>query len=168
MSTTKFKGTPIQLNGNFIAVGAQAPQVQLIKGDLSVKTLADYKGKWVVMNIFPSLDTGVCATSVRKFNKLVALQPNAVVLCISRDLPFAQSRFCATEGIDNVVTLSDLRRDSTFGTDYGIEMCNGPLAGLLARAVVVVSPEGKVCHAQLVPEITTEPNYEAAIAVIGT
>lgn len=168
MSTTKFKGTPIQLNGNFIAVGAQAPQVQLVKGDLSVKTLADYKGEWVVMNIFPSLDTGVCATSVRKFNKLVALQPNAVVLCISRDLPFAQSRFCATEGIDNVVTLSDLRRDSTFGTDYGIEMCNGPLAGLLARAVVVVSPEGKVCHAQLVPEITTEPNYEAAIAVIGT
>ena len=167
MSTTKFKGTPIQLNGDFIAAGAQAPQVKLVKGDLSVGTLADYRDKWVVMNIFPSLDTGVCATSVRKFNKLAASQPNAVVLCISRDLPFAQSRFCAAEGIDNVVVLSDFLRDSTFGTDYGVEMCNGPLSGLLARAVVVVNPEGKVCHAQLVPEITTEPDYDAAIATIG-
>lgn len=118
------------------------------------------------MNIFPSLDTGVCAASVRKFNKLAASQPNAVVLCISRDLPFAQSRFCSVEGLENVVALSDFRRDSTFGADYGVEMVDGPLAGLLARAVVVIAPDGKVCHAQLVPEITTEPDYDAAIAVL--
>lgn len=167
MSTTKFKGTPIQLKGDFITIGAYAPQVQLVKGDLSAGTLTDYKGKWLVMNIFPSLDTGVCSTSVRKFNRLAASQPDAIVLCISRDLPFAQSRFCATEGIDNVVMLSDLRRDATFGIDYGVEMCNGPLAGLLARAIVVVNPEGKVCHAQLVSEITTEPDYDAAVAAIG-
>ena len=167
MSTTKFKGSVVQLNGAFIATGAQAPQIQLVKGDLSTSTFDDYRGKYVVMNIFPSLDTGVCAASVRKSNVLASSRPNAVVLCISRDLPFAQSRFCTVEGIANVVALSDFRRDSTFGTDYGVEMSSGPLAGLLARAVVVVNPEGKVCHAQLVPEITTEPDYDAALSVIG-
>ena len=166
MSTTKFKGSAVQLKGDFISVGAQAPQIQLVKGDLSLCTLENYKGKYVVMNIFPSLDTGVCATSVRKFNALAAAHPRAVVFCISRDLPFAQSRFCSIEGISNVVPLSDFRRDSTFGTDYGVEMSDGPLAGLLARAIVVVAPDGKVCHAQLVPEITTEPNYEAALIAI--
>lgn len=167
MSTTKFKDSVVQLNGAFIATGATAPQIQLVKGDLSTCTLDDYKGKYVVMNIFPSLDTGVCATSVRKFNVLASSRPNAVVLCVSRDLPFAQNRFCSTEGIDNVVPLSDYRRDSTFGADYGVEMSSGPLVGLLARAVVVVNPEGKVCHAQLVSEITTEPDYDAALSVIG-
>lgn len=167
MSTTKFKGSVVQLNGAFIATGAPAPRIQLVKGDLSTSTLDDYKGKYVVMNIFPSLDTGVCATSVRKFNVLASSRPNAVVLCVSRDLPFAQNRFCSTEGIDNVVPLSDYRRDSTFGADYGVEMSSGPLAGLLARAVVVVNPEGKVCHAQLVSEITTEPDYDAALSAIG-
>jgi len=119
-----------------------------------------------VMNIFPSIDTGVCATSVRKFNQLAASQPDTVVLCISRDLPFAQGRFCAAEGIENVMTLSDFRREYTFGKDYGIEMTDGPLAGLLARAVIVIAPDGKVCHAELVPEITTEPNYDAALSSI--
>ena len=143
-------------------------QIQLVKGDLSLCTLDGYNGKYVVMSIFPCFDTGVCAISVRKFNALAASHPRAVVLCISRDLPFAQSRFCSVEGIANVVPLSDFRRDSTFGADYGVEMSDGPLARLLARAIVVIAPDGKVCHAQLVPEITTEPDYDAALAVVNT
>lgn len=166
MSATKFKSAAVQLSGTFVTAGQVAPQFNLVRGDLSACTLDDYRGRYVVMNIFPSLDTGVCAASVRKFNKLAASQPNAVVLCISRDLPFAQSRFCSVEGLENVVALSDFRRESTFGADYGVEMVDGPLAGLLARAVVVIAPDGKVCHAQLVPEITTEPDYDAALAVL--
>ena len=166
MATTKFKGNEVHLDGTFITLGATAPQVELIKNDLSAFTLDEYRGKYVVLNIFPSIDTGVCAASVRKFNKLAASTPNTVVLCISRDLPFAQSRFCGAEGIENVVTLSDFRRESTFGKDYGVQMADGPLTGLLARAVVVIAPDGKVCHAELVPEITTEPDYEAAIKAI--
>ena len=164
--TTKFKGNTVHLDGQFIAAGATAPEVTLVKGDLTAYTLADCRGKNIVMNIFPSIDTGVCATSVRKFNQLAASLPDTVVLCISRDLPFAQGRFCAAEGIDGVVTLSDFRRTSTFGTDYGVQMADGPLAGLLARAVVVIAPDGKVTYSELVPEITTEPNYEAAIEAI--
>ena len=118
------------------------------------------------MNIFPSIDTGVCATSVRKFNQFAASLPDTIVLCISRDLPFAQGRFCAAEGIENVVVLSDFRRTSTFGTDYGLQMADGPLAGLLARAVVVVAPDGKVSHVEVVPEITTEPDYEGALKAV--
>ncbi len=166
MATTRFKGNMVHLNGTFAEVGDIAPQVQLTKKDLSPFTLDECKGKYVVMNIFPSIDTGVCATSVRKFNQLAASQPDTVVLCISRDLPFAQGRFCAAEGIENVMTLSDFRREYTFGKDYGIEMTDGPLAGLLARAVIVIAPDGKVCHAELVPEITTEPNYDAALSSI--
>ena len=164
--TTKFKGNTVHLDGQFIAAGAAAPDFALVKGDLSTFTLADCRGKHVVMNIFPSIDTGVCATSVRKFNQLAASLPDTVVLCISRDLPFAQSRFCAAEGIAGVTTLSDFRRTSTFGTDYGVQMADGPLAGLLARAVVVIAPNGKVAYSQLVPEITTEPDYEATINAI--
>ena len=163
MATTNFKGNPVHLDGTFPQVNDVAPQFHLIKGDLSLFSLDECKGKYVVMNIFPSVDTGVCATSVRKFNELAASLPNTVVLCISRDLPFAQGRFCGAEGIANVVMLSDFRRDCTFGTDYGLQMADGPLTGLLARAVVVVAPDGKVCHAQLVPEITTEPNYNAVL-----
>ncbi len=166
MTTTKFKGNTVHLDGQFIAPGTTAPAFTLVKGDLTTLTLADCRGKHVVLNIFPSIDTGVCAASVRKFNQLAASLPDTVVLCISRDLPFAQSRFCAAEGIAGVVTLSDFRRTSTFGTDYGVQMADGPLAGLLARAVVVITPDGKVAYSQLVPEITTEPNYEAAIAAI--
>ena len=166
MSTTTFQSIPVLLNGKFITVGENAPQINLVRNDLSFCSLEDYRGRYIIMNIFPSLDTGKCATSVRKFNTLAASHPNTVVLCISRDLPFAQNRFCTVEGIKNVVALSDFRRDSTFGTDYGVEMQNGPLAGLLARAVVVINPEGKVCHAQLVPEIKTEPDYDAAIKAL--
>ena len=164
--TTKFKGNAVQLDGTLIAKGNTAPQISLVKNDLSSFTLDDCKGKRVIMNIFPSIDTGVCATSVRKFNQLAASLPDTIVLCISRDLPFAQGRFCAAEGIENVVVLSDFRRTSTFGTDYGLQMADGPLAGLLARAVVVVAPDGKVSHVEVVPEITTEPDYEGALKAV--
>ena len=167
MATTKFKGNTVRLDGTFATVGQVAPVMQLVKNDLSTFSLDECKGKYVVMNIFPSIDTGVCATSVRKFNQVAASLPNTVVLCISRDLPFAQGRFCGSEGIENVVMLSDFRDACTFGKDYGVLMTDGPLASLLARAVVVVTPDGKVCHAELVPEITTEPNYEEAIKTIG-
>lgn len=166
MSKTAFKGNPVALTGEFIAVGAKAPEFAFVTGDLSTFTLDEVKGKYAVLNIFPSMDTAVCATSVRKFNQLAASQPNAVVLAISKDLPFAQGRFCTTEGIKNVVALSDFRNLSDFAQKYGVGMVDGPLAGLLARAVVVVNPEGKVVYAELVPEITTEPNYDAAIAAL--
>ena len=164
--TTQFKGNIVHLDGQFLLPGAIAPEFTLVKGDLSPFTLADCRGKHVVLNIFPSIDTGVCATSVRKFNQLAASLPDTMVLCISRDLPFAQGRFCAAEGIDHVMTLSDFRRTSTFGTDYGVQMADGPLAGLLARAVVIIAPDGKVSYSELIPEITTEPDYEAALGVI--
>ena len=166
MATTKFKGNIVHLDGDFVSVGQVAPTVHLVKSDLSVFTLDECNGKYVVMNIFPSIDTGVCATSVRKFNQLAASLPNTVVLCVSHDLPFAQGRFCGIEGIEKAMALSDFRRDCTFGQDYGVLMADGPLVGLLARAVVVIAPDGKVCYAELVPEITTEPNYEEAIRAI--
>lgn len=166
MTTTLFQGTPVSLAGEFIQTGSQAPDFSLVKGDLSTFTLADVKGKFVVMNIFPSMDTGVCAASVRKFNQLAAEMKNTVVLAISKDLPFAQGRFCTTEGIKNVIPLSDFRYTSNFGKDYGILMTDGPLCGLLARAVVILNPEGKVIYTQLVPEIVQEPDYEAALAAL--
>lgn len=138
----------------------------LVKGDLSSFTLADAKGKFVVLNIFPSMDTGVCAASVRKFNQLAAGMENTLVLAISKDLPFAQGRFCTAEGIERVIPLSDYRYTSTFGKDYGVLMTDGPLCGLLARAVVILNPEGKVIYTQLVPEIVEEPDYEAALAAL--
>ena len=166
MTKTAFKGNPVSLDGEFIQVGAQAPDFSLVKGDLGNYTLADAKGKFIVLNIFPSMDTGVCATSVRKFNQLAAGKDNTVVLAVSKDLPFAQGRFCTAEGIENVVPLSDYRYTSDFGEKYGVLMTEGPLCGLLARAVVVINPEGKVIYTQLVPEIVEEPNYEAALAAI--
>lgn len=143
MTTTKFKGTPVHIDGEFIRAGAQAPDFELVKGDLSPLKLSDLKGKRVVLNIFPSLDTGVCATSVRKFNKLASSLPDTVVVAVSKDLPFAQSRFCTTEGIANVVPASDFRA-AGFAGAYGVLMADGPLAGLLARAVVVIDKAGKV------------------------
>lgn len=166
MATTKFKGNIVHLDGTFATIEQVAPVLKLVKQDLSEFTLDECKGKYVVMNIFPSIDTGVCATSVRKFNQLATSLPNTMVLCISRDLPFAQGRFCGAEGIENVMVLSDFRDTSTFGKDYGVLMSDGPLASLLARAVVVVAPDGKVCYAEIVPEISNEPNYEAAIKAI--
>lgn len=163
MARTTFKGSPVTLAGEFIQVGKSAPDFTLVKGDLSNYTLKDGQGKYLLLNIFPSLDTGVCATSVRKFNQLAAGRPNVTVLAISKDLPFAQSRFCTTEGIANVIPLSDYRYTSDFAQQYGILMTDGPLAGLLARSVIVISPEGKVVYTELVPEITQEPDYDAAM-----
>ena len=139
--TTKFKGEPVNLIGEFVKVGSKAPNFELVKSDLSSLSLDSLKGKKVLLNIFPSLDTAVCATSVRKFNEKAASLDNTVVLAISKDLPFAQSRFCTTEGIKNVIPLSDFRY-SKFEESYGLRMANGPLAGLLARAVVVIGEDG--------------------------
>lgn len=161
-----FKGTTVTLTGSFISAGTKAPDFNLVKNDLSEYTLKENKGKYLVLNIFPSLDTGVCAASVRKFNKMAAELPNTTVLCISKDLPFAQSRFCTVEGIENVVPLSDFRHNSSFGEKYGILMTDGPLQGLLARAVVVINPEGEIIYSELVAEITQEPDYEAVLKVI--
>ena len=167
MVKTTFQGTPVTLAGEFVQTGAQAPGFSLVKGDLSNFTLADVKGKYALLNIFPSMDTGVCAASVRKFNQLAAQMEDTVVLAISKDLPFAQGRFCTAEGIENVVPLSDYRYTSDFGEKYGVLMTDGPLCGLLARAVVIISPEGKVVYTELVPEITQEPDYEAALAALS-
>ena len=165
MSKTKFQGAPVQLEGEFIRVGAPAPDFELVKGDLSPLRLADLKGQRVVLNIFPSLDTGVCAASVRRFNKEAASLPDTVVVAVSKDLPFAHARFCSVEGIENVVPASDFRA-SGFDAAYGVGMTDGPLCGLLARAVVVIDPEGRVVYSELVPEITEEPDYERAVEAV--
>ena len=164
--TVLFKGILVTLVGSFVTPGTMAPDFSLVKNDLSEYTLNDNKGKYVVLNIFPSLDTGVCAMSVRRFNEMASELPNTTVLCISKDLPFAQSRFCTVEGIENVVPLSDFRNTSSFGEAYGVLMKDGPLQGLLARAVVVINPQGEVVYSELVPEITQEPDYEAVLKVI--
>ena len=164
--TVLFKGIIVTLVGSFITPGTMAPDFNLVKNDLSEYILNENKGKYVVLNIFPSLDTGVCAMSVRRFNQMASELPNTTVLCISKDLPFAQSRFCTLEGIENVVPLSDFRNTSSFGEKYGVLMKDGPLQGLLARAVVVINPQGEVIYSELVPEITQEPNYEAILKVI--
>jgi thioredoxin-dependent peroxiredoxin len=166
MSSVKFKGNPVRVEGRFPATGDQAPAFRLIAKDLSEKTLADFAGKRKVLNIFPSVDTGVCAASVRHFNQDASGLNNAVVLCISADLPFAQARFCGAEGIENVVMLS-LMRGREFLQDYGVAIADGPLAGLAARAVVVLDEHDRVVHAQLVDEITHEPDYAAALAAFA-
>lgn len=163
MTKTTFQGMPVTLAGEFIKTGNIAPDFSLVKGDLSNLSLADVKGKYVLMNIFPSMDTGVCAASVRKFNQLASKMNNTVILAISKDLPFAQGRFCTNEGIENVIPLSDYRYTSNFGEKYGVLMTDGPLCGLLARAIIIINPEGKIIYTQLVPEITEEPDYDAAL-----
>jgi len=162
MSTVTFKGTPIQLAGNFPLVGKQAPDFKLAAGDLSDKQLADFKGKTKILNIVPSLDTPVCAISARKFNEAVGTRENVVLLNISADLPFAQGRFCESNALRHIVTLSTFR-SPTFGTDYGVQLAEGPLAGLTARAVIVIDASNKVTYTELVPEIAQEPNYDAAL-----
>jgi len=164
--TVLFKGILVTLVGSFVTSGTMAPDFCLVKNDLSEYILNENKGKYLVLNIFPSLDTGVCAMSVRRFNEMASGLPNTTVLCISKDLPFAQSRFCTVEGIENVVPLSDFRQTSSFGENYGVLMKDGPLQGLLARAVVVINPQGEVIYSELVPEITQEPDYEAVLKVI--
>jgi len=162
MANITFKGNPVHTSGELPAKGTTAPDFSLVKGDLSEVKMSDYKGKNVVLNIFPSLDTGTCAASVRRFNKEAASLDNTVVLGISADLPFAAGRFCSAEGIENVITLSNFR-DEAFARDYGLLMTDGPLTGLLARAVVVVNPAGEVVYTELVPEIAQEPDYHSAI-----
>ncbi|WP_049621975.1 thiol peroxidase [Frateuria defendens] len=166
MSQITLKGQPIAVDGRFPAVGEPAPAFTLVGKDLADVALASFGGKRKVLNIFPSVDTSVCATSVRRFNELAGQPADTVVLCISADLPFAQARFCGAEGLDHVVTLSTLRgRD--FLERYGVAIASGPLAGLAARAVVVLDEHDKVLHAQLVDEITHEPDYDAALAALG-
>ena len=160
-----FKGQPVKLIGEFIQVGKVAPDFELVKTDLSSFSLKDLKGKNVILNIFPSLDTSVCATSVRKFNKMAAGLKDTIVLAISKDLPFAHARFCTTEGIENVIPLSDFRY-SDFDESYGVRMADGPLAGLLARSVVVIGKDGKIAYTELVPEVTQEPDYDKALAAV--
>lgn len=159
MATVTFKGSPVNTNGNLPAVGEQAPDFKLVGAGLNEISLADYKGKRVILNIFPSVDTGVCAASVRNFNKVAASNDNVVVICVSKDLPFAASRFCGAEGLDKVITASDFRYNS-FADNYGVLLTDGPLAGLLARSVVAIDENGKVVYNQLVSEITEEPSYE--------
>lgn len=164
MATTAFKGNPVNTVGELPAVGSAAPSYDLVGEGLSALTSGDRSGR-TVLNIFPSVDTGVCAASVRKFNELAAGLENTTVINVSKDLPFAQARFCGAEGIENVKVGSAFR--ATFGEDFGVTMTDGPLAGLLARSVVVLDEAGNVVHSQLVPEITTEPDYDAAIAALS-
>lgn len=164
MAQVTLKGNPFPTAGELPAAGVVAPPFTLTRADLSEATLADFKGQRVVLNIFPSVDTGVCAASVRRFNQEASSLPNTVVLCVSQDLPFATSRFCAAEGLDRVVTLSAFR--SPDFQAYGLALTDGPLRGLLARAVLVLDETGQVIHRELVPEITQEPDYAAALAVL--
>ena len=165
MSTVTLRGNPIPVNGTFPAVGSTAPAFSLVAQDLSDVTLDTYAGKRKVLNIFPSIDTPTCAMSTRKFNAEADKLPNTVVLCVSADLPFAQKRFCGAEGLTNVVTLSTMRGQD-FIKNYGVEIGAGPLAGVTARAVVVLDEHNKVLHSQLVSEIADEPNYDAAIKAL--
>lgn len=166
MSKVTFHGNPVNVAGRFPAVGAQAPGFTLVGKDLADVGLDAFAGKRKLLNIFPSVDTGVCATALRKFNELASKPENAVVLGISADLPFAQARFCGAEGLERVVMLSTMR-GREFLEDYGVAIADGPLAGLAARAVVVLDAGDKVVHAQLVDEIGEEPDYDAALAALG-
>ncbi|AGE26065.1 MULTISPECIES: thiol peroxidase [Pseudomonas] len=165
MAQVTLKGNPVQVEGELPQAGSQAPDFTLTAGDLSDATLASFAGKRKVLNIFPSVDTPTCATSVRKFNAQANELSNTVVLCISSDLPFAQARFCGSEGLENVKSLSDFR-SAAFSQDYGVDITDGPLRSLTARAVVVLDENDKVLHSELVAEIGQEPNYEAALAVL--
>ncbi|MCB0502831.1 MAG: thiol peroxidase [Bacteroidetes bacterium] len=162
MAEITLKGNPINTIGHLPKVGEKAKDFTLIKKDLSKASLSDFKGSKVILNIFPSIDTGTCAASVRHFNASASKLDNTKVLCISRDLPFAQARFCGAEGLDNVITLSDFAIGA-FGKAYGLEILDGPLQNLHSRAVVVIDEEGTVIYTEQVPEIVDEPNYEAAL-----
>ncbi|SDN67933.1 thiol peroxidase [Pseudomonas jinjuensis] len=166
MAQVTLKGNPIHVEGQLPQKGAQAPAFKLVSGDLADVSLESFAGKRKVLNIFPSVDTPTCATSVRKFNAEASTLGNTVVLCISADLPFAQKRFCGAEGLENVVNLSTMR-GREFLASYGVAIADGPLAGLAARAVVVLDENDKVLHSELVGEIADEPNYAAAVAALG-
>lgn len=165
MASITLKGNAIHTIGNLPNIGAKASNFKLTAADLSTKSLSDYAGKKIILNIFPSVDTGTCATSVREFNKKATDLKNTVVLCISKDLPFAQARFCGAEDIKNVVMLSDFK-DGNFGKSYELEIVNGPLANLHSRAIVIVDENGSVIYTEQVSEIANEPNYNAALNVL--
>ena len=165
MAQTKLGPNPANTIGDLPSVNSSATEFVLTGNDMKDVSLQDFAGKNVVLNIFPSVDTGVCATSVREFNKRVASLDNTVILCISKDLPFAQKRFCGAEGIDKAITLSDFRSRG-FGKSYGVELTDSGFAGLFARSVIVIDPTGKVKYTELVPQIGDEPNYEAALKAI--
>lgn len=165
METIYFKGTPCHTYGVMPSVGQEAPCFHLSGPDLSAVTCNDFKGRRIVLNIFPSLDTEVCARSVRRFNEEAAGLPDTTVICVSMDLPFAMGRFCTLEGTKNVVFGSAFR-SPLFGQKYGVQLCDGPLAGLLARAVIIIGTDRKVIYRELVGEITNEPDYEAALSVL--
>jgi thiol peroxidase len=164
MAEVTLGGNPVHTSGDLPEVGGPAPSFSLVGTDLGEVTTADFEGKNLVLNIFPSVDTPTCATSVRTFNERAAGLDDTVVLCVSADLPFAHSRFCGAEGIENVSSASTFR--SSFGSDFGVTLTDGPLAGVLARAVVVVGADGTVKHAELVPEIAHEPDYDAALGAL--
>lgn len=165
MASITFQNTPITTAGELPAQGSVIPAFKLVGQDLGAVSSADLAGKRVVLNIFPSLDTGTCAMSVRKFNEIAAGLENTVVVCVSQDLPFAQARFCGAEGIENVITGSAFR--SSFGEDFGVTMADGPLAGLLSRAVVVTDAEGTIVYTEQVGEVSEEPDYEGAKAALA-
>lgn len=162
---TAFENEPVTTVGHLPNVGDKAPAYTLVGQDLGHVNSQDFAGQRVVLNIFPSVDTGVCSASVRRFNEIAAELENTTVLCVSMDLPFAQERFCGVEGIGNVVVASAFRSD--FGNTWGLTMADGPMQGMLARAVVVVDPDGQVTYVQLVPEVTQEPDYEDVISVLS-
>ena len=162
MATITLEGNEIHTVGELPSIGSDAPAFTLTNADLGTTTLADYSGKKIVLNIFPSIDTGVCAESTRRFNSAAGSLDNTVVLCISADLPFALSRFCGAENLDNVITLSTFRNPE-FGDDYGVRISDSALAGLMSRAVVIIDQNGKIAHTEQVPEIAQEPDYDAAL-----
>jgi thiol peroxidase len=165
MATITLKGNPVNTNGALPAIGAKAPDFKLTKVDLADCSLADFAGKTIVLSIFPSIDTPTCAASVRRFNAEIDKLGNAVVICASADLPFAHKRFCGAEGLERVVSASDMR-DKAFGDRFGVKIVDGPLTGLLARAIVVIGADGVVKHTELVGEIADEPDYDAAIKAV--
>ena len=165
MASITLGGNPIHTSGELPKIGSKLADFQLVKNDLSVASLSDFAGTKLVLNIFPSIDTGTCATSVRKFNESASKLDNTKVLCISRDLPFAQKRFCGAEGIENVINLSDFK-DGSFGKTNGLEIVDSVLTGLHSRAIIVVDATGTVVYTEQVPEIANEPNYEAALAAL--
>jgi thiol peroxidase len=166
MAEIKLKGNSIRTSGTLPAVGSKAPDFRLTKSDLSDVSLKDFAGKKVLLNIFPSLDTGVCAMSVRRFNKEASELPGSVVVGVSKDLPFAHKRFCAAEGIDKLITASSLRDNDSFGTQYGLRITDGGMAGLFSRCIVILDEKGTVLYTEQVPEITQEPDYEKALAIL--
>lgn len=164
MAKITLAGNPVNTIGELPNIGESAKNFTLVASDLSEKTLSDFKGKRIILNLFPSIDTGICSASARKFNEVATSLENTIVINISKDLPFALSRFCSAEGLENILTLSDFR--GSFSKDYGVEMIDGALKGLISRSVIVIDEEGKIIYTEQVPEIKQEPDYESALEVL--